>query len=152
LIFYNNIIQILLYVILYYIINMNKTILTICLGLVAGLFGGSLGQSGAELMLPGLLILGIIADFKTAAGTVLLTILPPISLGAIYVYYKRKQIVFKTGLLLIFSYFIAAYFSAKLTKDVSNKTLQFVAGIYFISIGLFMLWNSHTNTFGTNHK
>lgn len=127
---------------------MNKTILTICLGLVAGLFGGSLGQSGAELMLPGLLILGIIGDFKTAAGTVLLTILPPLSLGAIYVYYKRKQVAVQTGLILMFSYFIAAYFGAKLTKDISDKTLQFVAGIYLVSIGLFMLWNSKTQTYG----
>ena len=127
---------------------MNKTILTICLGLVAGLFGGSLGQSGAELMLPGLLILGIIGDFKTAAGTVLLTILPPLSLGAIYVYYKRKQVAVQTGLILMFSYFIAAYFGAKLTKGISDKTLQFVAGIYLVSIGLFMLWNSKTQTYG----
>ena len=33
---------------------------TILLGAVAGLSGGALGQSGAEIMLPGLLILKII--------------------------------------------------------------------------------------------
>ena len=55
---------------------LNDSILTILLGLLAGAFGGALGQSGAETMLPGLLILGIVSDFKTAAGTVLLTILP----------------------------------------------------------------------------
>jgi uncharacterized membrane protein YfcA len=62
------------------------TLKTIMLGLCAGVFGGALGQSGAETMLPGLLILGIVSDFKTAAGTVLLTILPPLSLLAIIEY------------------------------------------------------------------
>lgn len=127
---------------------MNTTFLTILLGLVAGLFGGSLGMSGAELMLPGLLVLGIIADHKTAVGTVLLTILPPLSLGAVYVYYKRKQVVVKTALILMLTYFIAAFIGAKLTKNVDDTTIGFVAGCYMVSIGLFMLWNTHTRTFG----
>lgn len=127
---------------------MNATFLTICLGLVAGLFGGSLGQSGAELMLPGLLILGIVADYKTAAGTVLLTILPPLSLGAVFVYYKRNQVVVTTALILMVCYFIAAYFGAKITKDIPQDTLQLIASMYLISIGVFTLWNSRTKTFG----
>ena len=94
--------------IMYTVYIMNVTFLTICLGLVAGLFGGSLGQSGAALMLPGLLLLGIVADYKTAAGTVLLTILPPLSLGAVFVYYKRNQVAVTTALILMVSYFIAA--------------------------------------------
>ena len=127
---------------------MNNTIMTICLGLVAGLFVGALGLSGAEFMVPGLLILGIVGDFKTAAGTVLLTITPPIYLGALYVYHKKKQINVKTAVLLMITCFITAYFSAKLTKDVSDQTLQYVAGAYLISIGLFMLWNSYNKKFG----
>ena len=42
-------------------------LLTFLLGTLAGLSGGALGQSGAEVMLPGLLILNIVPDFKTAA-------------------------------------------------------------------------------------
>lgn len=133
---------------MYIVYIMNVTFLTICLGLVAGLFGGSLGQSGAELMLPGLLLLGIVADYKTAAGTVLLTILPPLSLGAVFVYYKRNQVAVTTALILMVSYFIAAYFGAKITKDIPQHTLQLVASIYMISIGVFMFWNSRTKTYG----
>lgn len=71
---------------------MQNIIPTILLGSLAGLSGGALGQSGAEVMLPGLLVLGIIPDFKTAAGTVLLAIIPPISLLAVLQYYKRGQV------------------------------------------------------------
>jgi uncharacterized membrane protein YfcA len=65
---------------------MSSTLATVCLGVVAGLAGGALGQSGAEIMVPGLLVMGIASNFKTAAGTVLLTILPPLSLMAIVTY------------------------------------------------------------------
>ena len=101
--------------------NLDPTMIkTIMLGLSAGVIGGALGQSGAETMLPGLLILGIVSDFKTAAGTVLLTILPPLSLLAIIEYYKRDQVKVVVSITLMISYFFAAYFGAYFTKNVSN--------------------------------
>lgn len=127
---------------------MNKSLLTIGVGALAGLCGGSLGLSGIELMLPGLLVLGIVNDYKTAAGTVLFAILFPLSIGAVYVYYKRKQVEFKTSIILIFAYAIAAYFGAKFTKNIDNSKLSLAAGIYLIFIGLFMIWNSHAKKFG----
>ena len=111
-------------------------LLTIALGLLSGFFGGALGQSGAETMLPGLLILGLVPNFKIAAGTVLLTIIPPISILAVMEYYKRGQVQVYTALILFIFYFIAAYFGAYLTKDVTNKTLEIISGIYFMLIGL----------------
>ena len=121
---------------------------TIMLGLVAGIFGGALGQSGAETMLPGLLILGIVSDFKTAAGTVLLTILPPLSLLAIIEYYKRGQVRVVVSMTLMLSYFFAAYFGAYFTKNISNSMLELISAIYFFIIGSFFLWNSYTGTYG----
>lgn len=127
---------------------LSNNILTVLLGLVAGLFGGALGQSGAETMLPGLLILGIVTDFKTAAGTVLLTILPPLSLLAIIEYYKRGQVRVMTSMILMISYFFAAYFGAYITKSITNSQLEFISAIYFFVIGGFFLWNSYTGTYG----
>jgi len=127
-------------------------LLTIVLGLLSGFFGGALGQSGAETMLPGLLILGLVPNFKVAAGTVLLAIIPPISILAVMEYYKRGQVQVYTALILFIFYFIAAYFGAYLTKDITNKTLEIISGIYFILIGTFFIWNSITNTYGeSNH-
>jgi uncharacterized membrane protein YfcA len=126
----------------------SENILTLLLGLVAGVLGGALGQSGAEVMLPGLLILGIVPDFKTAAGTVLLTILPPLSLLAILEYYRRGQLNVKVALILMISYFFAAYIGAYITKDVSDSSLEYAASFYFFIIGIFFLWNAYTGFFG----
>ena len=127
---------------------LSNTMLTVLLGAFAGVLGGALGQSGAEVMLPGLLILGIVSNFKTAAGTVLLTILPPPSLLAIVEYYRRGQVRPITSMILMVAYFFAAYFGAYITRSVSNSQLQFISAIYFYIIGSFFLWNSYTGTYG----
>jgi uncharacterized membrane protein YfcA len=126
----------------------SKTLLTILLGTIAGILGGALGQSGAEVMVPGLLILGLVPDFKTAAGTTLLAILAPLSILAIYVYWERNQVQVWTALILVVVYFFAAYFGAYMTEKFTNTLLEYVSGIYFIIIGIFFLWNAYTGTFG----
>ncbi len=123
-------------------------LLTICLGIVAGLSGGALGQSGAEVMLPGLLILNIVPDFKTAAGTVLLAIIPPISLLAVLEYYKRGQVKVWISVILFITYFFMAFIGAYLTKNLSNKVLEYVTAVYFLLISIFFFWNAYTGTYG----
>jgi uncharacterized protein len=123
-------------------------LLTILLGVIAGLAGGALGQSGAEVMLPGLLLLNIVPDFKTAAGTVLLAILPPISLLAVLDYYKRGKVDVLTSVILFVTYFFAAFIGAYLTKEVSNKTLEYITASYFLVISVFFFWNAYTGTYG----
>jgi hypothetical protein len=127
---------------------MQNIIPTILLGALAGLSGGALGQSGAEVMLPGLLVLGIVPDFKTAAGTVLLAIIPPISLLAVLQYYKRGQVQVLTSVILFITYFFVALLGAYLTKNVSNKYLEYVTATYFLVISCFFFWNAYTGTYG----
>jgi len=127
---------------------MQKIILTILLGITAGLLGGSMGQSGAEFMLPGLLILGIVPDFKTAAGTILLTIVAPISILAVYEYYQRKEVIVTVSLTLMICYLFAAFLGAYLTKNVSNTVLEYMTGFYFLIISMFFFWNAYTGRFG----
>jgi uncharacterized membrane protein YfcA len=122
--------------------------LTILLGVVAGLSGGALGQSGAEVMLPGLLILNIVPDFKTAAGTVLLAIIPPISLLAVLEYYKRGQVKVWTSVILFVTYFFVAFIGAYITKNISNKVLEYLTAFYFLIISIFFFWNAYTGTYG----
>lgn len=121
---------------------------TIFLGIIAGLSGGALGQSGAEVMLPGLLILNIVSDFKTAAGTVLLAIIPPISLLAVLEYYKRGQVRVWTSVILFVTYFFVAFLGAYLTRNISNKVLEYLTAFYFLIISMFFFWNAYTGTYG----
>jgi hypothetical protein len=125
-----------------------ELLLTIALGSVAGLFGGALGQSGAEVMLPGLLILNLVSNFKTAAGTVLLAIVPPISILAVLEYYKRGQVVVWISITLFICYFFMAFIGAYATRNLPNKTLEYATAIYFLVISLFFFWNGYTGAYG----
>jgi uncharacterized membrane protein YfcA len=127
---------------------MISEILTFFIGALAGLAGGALGQSGAEVMLPGLLILNIVPDFKTAAGTVLLAIIPPISLLAVLEYYRRGQVKVWTSVILFITYFFVAFVGAYLTRNISNKMLEYITGFYFLIISIFFFWNAYTGTYG----
>jgi uncharacterized membrane protein YfcA len=127
-------------------------LLTVLIGAIAGLSGGALGQSGAEVMLPGLLILNIVPDFKTAAGTVLLAIIPPISLLAVLAYYKRGQVKVWTSVILFITYFFTAFLGAYVTKHLTNKTLEYITACYFLIISMFFFWNAYTGTYGESNN
>ena len=55
-----------------------RIFLTAVVGMIAGLIGGGLGIGGTFILLPGLLFLNIIPEYKLAVGTVILSMLPPI--------------------------------------------------------------------------
>ena len=114
--------------------NVKHILLSIMIGCLAGIFGGSLGTSGLEFMLPMLLLLGVVSDYKTAAGTVLLTVLPPITLAAVSHYYKRGEVQVNTAVILFICYFMVSGYVARLVKDIPNKTLMGYANIYFFLI------------------
>jgi uncharacterized membrane protein YfcA len=118
-------------------------LITLGIGSLAGFIGGSLGTSGSSIMIPGLLATGVASNYKTAAGTTLLAILAPLSIGAVYVYWKAGHVQVMTALLLVISYFIASTISAKLTlKYFSDKQLLLGYAIYLavVSIYTFYRW------------
>jgi uncharacterized membrane protein YfcA len=110
-------------------------LITLGIGSLAGFIGGSLGTSGSSIMIPGLLATGVASNYKTAAGTTLLAILAPLSIGAVYVYWKAGHVQVMTAILLVISYFIASTMSAKLTlKYFSDKQLLLGYAVYLAAV------------------
>ena len=125
-----------------------KTMLTILTGSIAGLFAGALGQSGAEIMLPLMVVFGIVPNHKTAAGTILMSFVAPISLLAALQYYKRGQVNVKASIILCVVYFFVAFIGAYFTKNITDRSLDMATGVYFLIISIFFFWNSYTGTYG----
>ena len=116
-------------------------IYAIIIGILSGVVGGSIGTSGSNVIIPGLLLSGITADYKTAAGTTLLAILPPLSLGAVYTYWKSGNIQVDTAVVLVITYFFAATFAAiYAVKYISDKTLLLFYAIYLLSISIYFFY------------
>jgi uncharacterized membrane protein YfcA len=111
-------------------------ILALIVGLFAGLIGGFFGISGAFLILTCLSSFKMVADQKTAIGTTLFVLLPPISILALWHYYKNKQIDFKLGLYIMLTYIIGAGLGARFTSDIKEKQLKLYIFIMFVCLSI----------------
>ena len=116
-----------------------RIINTALIGILAGIVGGALGQSATFIMIPGLLLLGVIKDFKVAVGTVLCALLPPISIGAATHYYNKNKVDISVAVILAITYFISAAYAAKLNERFSRKVLMnATAGLLAVSTLYFL--------------
>jgi uncharacterized membrane protein YfcA len=119
---------------------MLRILLAILVGSLGGFIGGALGLGASALMLPGILLLGIIKDYKTAVGTILLAVLPPATLLAVIDYYKRDKVDTKIALILFITSFLAAYGGAIINKKLSESTLEYIASFVFFLIAVYYFY------------
>ena len=118
-------------------------IYSILIGTLSGILGGAFGLGGSFVMLPGLILLNVSKNFNTAVGTILFSLLPPVSLLAVIEYYKRDQVDMKIGTILFITYFIAAYFGAKINAMYSQKTLEYACATVFLMITIFFYYHAY---------
>ena len=119
---------------------MKRILLTILIGTLGGLIGGTLGIGASILTLPGILILGIVKDYKTAIGTILLSILPPVTLLAVIDYFKQNKIDTKISFTLFITSFLATFIGSKLNKNLSEKTIEYSASFIFFLIASYYFY------------
>ena len=81
---------------------------------------------------------GVLPTQRLAAGTTLIAILPPISLGAAYTYWKSGDVDLKVAMTVAITYSILAYYGAQYNKQVTEKRvilslsiLMFMTSLYF---------------------
>jgi uncharacterized protein len=115
-----------------------QILLTTVLALVVGFFSGLQGISRDDLLIAGLLGFGIVSDQATAAGTTLFSVIFPISIAAVWEYYKVDKVDIPLGLIIVVGYMISAYYGAKVNLVVSESTtllsiiiMQALTTLYF---------------------
>jgi uncharacterized protein len=115
-----------------------KYLLSAVIGGVVGFVGGLQGIAGAFYISALLLMTGVMPTQRLAAGTTLIAILPPISLGAAYTYWKSGDVDLKVAMTVAITYSILAYYGAQYNKQVTEKSvilslsiLMFMTSLYF---------------------
>ena len=121
----------------------SRIILTLFIGILSGIIGGAFGQVGSFVMLPALIIFNIIPDYKIAVGTILLAMLPPISILAVVDYYKRKRIDYMVAAILCVSYTLASKYGAIINNQLSNKTLKYATGITLFTSSIYFFLSGY---------
>jgi len=111
------------------------------IGVCAGSLGAITGTSGSSVILPGLLISGVASDYKTAVGTTLLAILPPVSLASFYSYWKAGKYQFNTAIFISLFYVLASFFVGMwVVKKASEKSLYLFSFCYSLLLGFYFLY------------
>ena len=119
---------------------MLRILLAILVGTLGGLIGGALGLGASAFMLPGILLLGIVKDYKTSVGTILLAVLPPATLLAVIDYCKRDRVDVKIALILFITSFFSAYVGAIINKKLNESTLEYIASFLFFLIAVYYFY------------
>jgi uncharacterized membrane protein YfcA len=124
---------------------MYRQIIALLIGTIGGVVGGGLGLAGSAIMLPLLILFNIIPNYHKMAGTILFSVLPPISLLAVIEYGKRKQIDYLIGVLLFISYFFGAYYGTIINANYTSKTLIYASSLtlFIVSLILFYIGYHH---------
>ena len=111
----------------------------IFLGLAVGVTVGFMGVGGGVVLVPAMVHL-LHMDQQTSQGTSLFMQLPPLGLGALLLYWKRKQVDLKAGLACAVGMFLGGYFGSKMAISLSSKNLRELFGMFLIAAAA-LLWH-----------
>ena len=122
-----------------------KYILASIIGSVVGFLGGLQGIAGAFYISALLLSLGVLNTQRLAAGTTLLSLLPPISLGAVYSYWKSGDVDVGVAIAIAITYSIMAYYGAKFNKKISQKNVLLSLAILLLLTSFYFFYSFHVH-------
>jgi uncharacterized membrane protein YfcA len=121
---------------------MNVHILSLLIGLISGCVSGITGVGSTTLLFTLVYYFNLIGNYTTIKGTMLYTLLFPVSLFSVYNYYKNGNIDMKIGNLLVISMLIGGYLGSKLIlleKERGDIISKRIGGIITIICGIIIL-------------
>ena len=107
------------------------------IGLIAGVLSGLFGIGGGILIVPAL-IYGMGFSQKTATGTSLAILLPPVGIAAVMQYYREGHVDFRAALLIAAAMLAGSWFGAKFALQLDPKTLKTLFGLFLVALGAYL--------------
>lgn len=122
--------------------NILRYILSFIIGAIAGSTFIYIGV-GTSIIVPLLLFLGVLTDFKKIIGTIMIPVISPVTIFPLYEFYKQNLVDIKVGLFLAIGYFLGSYVASKYFLNVFDKeTLYFMYGIFSLIAGFVFIRKS----------
>ena len=95
------------------------------------------------MMLPLVILLKIVKDYKTGIASMLLAIASPISIIPIYNYYKDGDLDLVVGISAFLGLFVGSYItSTYYINSVNVELLYLIFGIYSVTMGIIFIRKS----------
>jgi hypothetical protein len=107
---------------------------------VFGILGGVIGLGGGVIMIPAM-VMFLAMDQRTAQGTSIAIMLPPIGIMAAYSYYKGGYVNVKYAVIIAIAFMIGGYFGSKLALSVPEQAIRkgFAVLLCFIAAKMFLM-------------
>ena len=99
-----------------------------------------LGVGGGIVIVPALVYLFHFSQ-KTAQGTTLALLVPPIGILAAYTYYRAGHVNVKASVFIIIGFLIGSFLSAHYANGVNEVYLTRVFGAFLLVVAVKMLIN-----------
>jgi len=116
--------------------------IAILLGAIVGILVGFLGIGGGVVLVPVMVYL-LHFDQHTAQGTSLLMQLPPLGLGALLVYWRRKEVDVMDGILCALGYLLGGYFGSALAIGLASRSLKGLFGLFQMIVAALVWRRKH---------
>ncbi|GAB4455887.1 MAG: sulfite exporter TauE/SafE family protein [Bacteroidia bacterium] len=108
------------------------------IGALAGVVSSFLGIGGGLVVIP-LLVMLLNYSQKTAQGTSLAMMLPPIGLMAVINYYKTNNVNIYHALVMALGFLVASYFASSIAVKMPDHYLKKIFAVFLILYSI-KLW------------
>ena len=119
----------------------------IIIGIISGFFSGALGFSAGPLLVPLLLIFSLCLSYKTAVGTTILTIIPPLSIFAVMNYYRHGNVNIKLAITLMLCVTVGAYIGSLFTLNINSNVLAYLTSAVLALLSMFWFYVGQTGKY-----
>jgi len=110
----------------------------IAVGLAGGMAVGLMGIGGGVVLVPAMTYV-LHLDQHVAQGTSLFLQLPPLGLGALYMYWKKRAVHLHAGLACAGGFLAGGYFGSVVAIAMNTRNLRGAFGL-FLMFAAAMLW------------
>jgi len=112
--------------------------IAIAVGALVGVLVGFMGVGGGVVLVP-IMVYVLHFDQHVAQGTSLLMQLPPLGIGALLIYWRRREVDLIAGVLCATGFLLGGYFGSFLAIGLASRQLRAYFAI-FQMIAAVLLW------------
>lgn len=109
----------------------------IAIGFITGIVNGLFGSGGGTIIVPSLVFLVKMEDYKAHATAI--SIILPLSIISTIIYLKSNIVKFNIGYIIAIGGIIGSFIGAKLLKKIPNLVLRKIFGIIIIITAIRMI-------------
>ncbi len=114
-------------------------ILSILIGLAAGVSSGFFGIGGAIILIPALVYIFKFSQ-HLAQGTALAALLLPVGILAVIKYYKSGDVNIKAALFIALGFIVGGFIGAAFVQAVPSPMLKKVFAVMLLGISIYMFF------------